>query len=265
MSNPDQRTAVARAIWAVMREHEDRCDMELEDNGRDEPIWQYADAALAALSPYEPCYVCGRPMDGLSEDDCHCFHFKQLRSVAPTEAAAMAATAPDNALGVLIGSFDAAFVEGLHEVLAETKDERLKDLVERRLLAGYEIAVGPSRAQDALPIDEQSAAAALRKVLDVVRRYLPPDGPTAHDAMADITALVDPWPTQAPVAGLPLTGAAPLSDEQIIRTAVAAMPHTNPGVADDLLGGFTMHTEADDIVAIWKAAAGITTPTGAPE
>ncbi len=23
-----------------------------------------------------PCYVCGRTMDGLSEDDCHCFHRK---------------------------------------------------------------------------------------------------------------------------------------------------------------------------------------------
>lgn len=41
--------------------------------------------------------------------------------------------------------------------------------------------------------------------------------------------------------------------EAIIRAAVAAMPHTNPLVADDLLGGFTMHTEADDIVAIFQA------------
>lgn len=41
--------------------------------------------------------------------------------------------------------------------------------------------------------------------------------------------------------------------EAIIRAAVAAMPHTNPLVADDLLGGFTMHTEADDIVAIFMA------------
>uniref|UniRef100_A0A6M3M075 DUF551 domain-containing protein n=1 Tax=viral metagenome TaxID=1070528 RepID=A0A6M3M075_9ZZZZ len=41
----------------------------------------------------------------------------------------------------------------------------------------------------------------------------------------------------------------------IIRAAVAAMPHTNPMVADDLLGGFTMHTEVDDIVAIYQAAS----------
>lgn len=37
-----------------------------------------------------------------------------------------------NALGELIGSFDAAISEGLFAALAETTDERLKDLVERR-------------------------------------------------------------------------------------------------------------------------------------
>lgn len=51
-----------------------------------------------------------------------------------------------NELGELIGSFDAAMAEGLYEALAETTDERLRDLVERRLLAGYQIAVGPSLA-----------------------------------------------------------------------------------------------------------------------
>lgn len=34
----------------------------------------------------------------------------------------------------VIGCFNAAFVEGLQEALAETQDERLKDLVERRLM-----------------------------------------------------------------------------------------------------------------------------------
>lgn len=46
----------------------------------------------------------------------------------------------------------------------------------------------------------------------------------------------------------------PLTDEQIVRAAVAAMPATSPLVADDLLEGHTMHTEMEDIVAIWKAA-----------
>ena len=44
-----EREAVAQAIWALMREHEDRCDMELEDLGKDHPIWSYAEAARASL------------------------------------------------------------------------------------------------------------------------------------------------------------------------------------------------------------------------
>lgn len=41
---------------------------------------------------------------------------------------------------------------------------------------------------------EGMAEQALRQVLSVVQRYLPPDGPSAHDAMSEITAIVDPWP-----------------------------------------------------------------------
>ena len=44
------------------------------------------------------------------------------------------------------------------------------------------------------PPEGMVAAQALRKVLSVVQRYLPPDGPTAHDAMTEITEIVDPWP-----------------------------------------------------------------------
>jgi hypothetical protein len=61
-----------------------------------------------------------------------------------------------NPLGELIGSFDAAICEGLFEALSETTDERLKDLVERRLLAGYRIAVGPSLSPQ--PTDEATDA-----------------------------------------------------------------------------------------------------------
>ena len=35
------------------------------------------------------------------------------------------------------GCFHAAEIEGLHEALAETTDERLKDLIERRLMYAY--------------------------------------------------------------------------------------------------------------------------------
>lgn len=39
------REAVARAIWNIRREEEDRCDMELEDIGADHSVWAEADAA----------------------------------------------------------------------------------------------------------------------------------------------------------------------------------------------------------------------------
>lgn len=36
----------------------------------------------------------------------------------------------------------------------------------------------------------------LRAVLDVVMRYLPPDGLHAHEALSEIIKLVDPWPVE---------------------------------------------------------------------
>ena len=33
------REAVARAIWNIRREEEDRCDMELEDMGANHSVW----------------------------------------------------------------------------------------------------------------------------------------------------------------------------------------------------------------------------------
>lgn len=44
------RENVARAIWNVMREYEDRCDMELEDIGEKHHVWDIAEAAIAASS-----------------------------------------------------------------------------------------------------------------------------------------------------------------------------------------------------------------------
>lgn len=40
--------AVARAIWNIRREDEDRCDMELEDMGEDHSVWAEAQAAIDA-------------------------------------------------------------------------------------------------------------------------------------------------------------------------------------------------------------------------
>lgn len=45
-----EREAIARAMWSLMREHEDRCDEELEDLEPSHPIWAYADAARASLA-----------------------------------------------------------------------------------------------------------------------------------------------------------------------------------------------------------------------
>lgn len=40
---------VARAIWNIQREYEDRCDMELEDMGRGHKVWELALAAMKAM------------------------------------------------------------------------------------------------------------------------------------------------------------------------------------------------------------------------
>lgn len=43
------RSDVARAIWDVMREHEDRCDHALEDVEHKHQVWDCADAAIKAV------------------------------------------------------------------------------------------------------------------------------------------------------------------------------------------------------------------------
>jgi hypothetical protein len=43
---------VARAIWSVRREEEDRCDMELEDIGEDHSVWAEAQAAIEVQRRY---------------------------------------------------------------------------------------------------------------------------------------------------------------------------------------------------------------------
>lgn len=52
MSDDDRlrlRSDVARAIWDVMREHEDRCDHALEDVEPRHQVWDCADAAIKAV------------------------------------------------------------------------------------------------------------------------------------------------------------------------------------------------------------------------
>lgn len=47
---------------------------------------------------------------------------------------------PWAALAEVIGCFDAAVIEGLSDALRDTQDERLRDLVERRLMYALEAA-----------------------------------------------------------------------------------------------------------------------------
>lgn len=42
--------------------------------------------------------------------------------------------------------------------------------------------------------DAARAEQALLKVLTAVQRYLPPDGPSAKDTLAEIIGIIDPWP-----------------------------------------------------------------------
>lgn len=52
----DEREAVARAIWNMRREDEDRCDLELEDMGSDHSVWKEADAAIAVLVAWQAAH-----------------------------------------------------------------------------------------------------------------------------------------------------------------------------------------------------------------
>lgn len=50
MIDLNKRENMARAIWNVMREYEDRCDIDLEEMGEKHHVWEIADAAIAASS-----------------------------------------------------------------------------------------------------------------------------------------------------------------------------------------------------------------------
>lgn len=48
-----------------------------------------------------------------------------------------------------------------------------------------------------------AAEKSLRKILNAVQRYMPPDGPSAYDTMTEIIAVVDPWPLTKPATEAP--------------------------------------------------------------
>ena len=62
--------------------------------------------------------------------------------------------------------------------------------------AGHADVWEPLYTYPAAPAAQGDARAeqALLKVLTAVQRYLPPDGPSAKDTLAEIIGIIDPWP-----------------------------------------------------------------------
>lgn len=61
--------------------------------------------------------------------------------------------------------------------------------------------------------------------------------------------------TQSPSMASQATAELPSEErERILKAAASAMPFVNPLIWEDWQEGYTVHTEADDIVAIWQAA-----------
>ncbi|MCF1487557.1 hypothetical protein LZ838_09305 [Pseudomonas sp. AA27] len=50
MTYDEMREEVAEAIWDVRRDHEDRCDQELKELGKDHPVWEEADSVITTLA-----------------------------------------------------------------------------------------------------------------------------------------------------------------------------------------------------------------------
>lgn len=59
----------------------------------------YASTAPVPEQNYAKCYVCDKPMDGKSEDDCHCFHRRELAS----ETVSVLAKVSDSLVSELTG------------------------------------------------------------------------------------------------------------------------------------------------------------------
>lgn len=56
----EMQERIARAIWNIRREEEDRCDLELEDMSRRHPVWSEALAAMKAmLVPTDGMHLAG--------------------------------------------------------------------------------------------------------------------------------------------------------------------------------------------------------------
>ena len=57
-----------------------------------------------------------------------------------------------------------------------------------------QLAAAPATQPAPAAQGDARAEQALLKVLTAVQRYLPPDGPSAKDTLAEIIGIIDPWP-----------------------------------------------------------------------
>lgn len=68
---------MAEAIWLLRREHEDRCDMSLDDLGSDHSVWQEAKAALETIEvDFSPCNV-----QHASYNDVDCYAISDVKVI----------------------------------------------------------------------------------------------------------------------------------------------------------------------------------------
>jgi hypothetical protein len=77
-STPTAMTSKLKAIADFYGQEVQHTDAPLRVAGAAGPLGDPDILAAEKSEQYVRCYVCDRPMDGLSEDDCHCFHRKEL-------------------------------------------------------------------------------------------------------------------------------------------------------------------------------------------
>ena len=164
----------------------------------DDANWAQLRSALAMLmlgwgrNPNQTMEACYRVLDSATEPGT-CLAL--LRAAPDWRDFMAAARAPADSVTAPAG-WKLVPVEPSVDQEWEGKEasRRVDSMAEARKIYKAMLAAAPTPPAQAADSVLEDAETALRKVLGVVQRYLPPDGPSAHDAMSEITAIVDPWP-----------------------------------------------------------------------
>lgn len=82
----------------------------------------------------------------------------------------------------------------LRACAAESRERVPAHVALARIARGCDESAAPAAPADAPQGDGAHAITPLRSLLGIVQRYLPPDGPSANEALSEIIGLVDPWP-----------------------------------------------------------------------